>query len=361
MNKTVARFVGVQAVTMLPLMMASTAAGTAGALAQEAVCDTASPSVICEFVSAEDLVHVPDTKWVLVSSYSTAGRPGEGLMLVDSTTRESQVVEWTTADAAGPEGCPGPLEQAELSPHGIAIGPGEGDALKAYAVNHGRRTIEMFDVTTGGEVPQFAWSGCVVLPASVNPNAVAPLPDGRLAVSSFLVNGDDAATEKFFAQENTGFIALWDPASGWSEMAGSEASGNNGVAVSPDGKYLFFAAWSGMEVVRLTIDAIPYERESIPVDFLADNMHVGRDGQLLLAGQFSDLDGGFSCIAGPDSPWVCPLDTKAVSIDPTTLEVTELFTLAGSPEFGAGTTVLDLDDEYWVGTFRGNAIARVAR
>ncbi|SEQ48903.1 hypothetical protein SAMN05428969_3248 [Devosia sp. YR412] len=344
---------------MALLLALSTALGTGASLAQEAGCDAASPAIVCKVVSAEDLVHVPSTDWVLVSSYSTLNSSGEGLVLLNSKTLERQVVTWSTADGAG-EGCPSTLEQTELSPHGISIHQEEDDGLTAYVVNHGRRTIEMFDVTLAKDAPQFAWSGCVVLPESVNPNAVVALPDGRLAVSAFLVNGDETATEKFFAGENTGFIALWHPEAGWSELAGSEASGNNGVEVSPDGKYLFVAAWSGAEIMRLTIDAMPYERVSIPVDFLADNLHMNGDGQLLAAGQSVTLEEGFSCL-GPDSPIVCPLKTKAVSIDPETLEVAELFTLDGSPEFGAGTTVLELTDEYWVGTFRGDAIARVAR
>ncbi len=247
-----------------------------------------------------------------------------------------------------------------MSPHGLNIVAGE-TSHTAYVVNHGRRAIEIFDVTAGDAPPKFTWRGCVVLPESVNPNGVAALPDGRIAVTAFLVNGDPDAVKKFFARENTGFVALWHPTSGWSELAGSEASGNNGIAVSKDGKHLYMGAWSGTEVVRLTIDAIPHERVSIPLDFLVDNLHFGRDGRLLVAGQHSTLEGGFSCVAGPDSSVVCPLDTKAVAIDPATLAVTELFTLPGSPRFGAGTTVLELDQEYWVGTFRGNAIARVPR
>lgn len=119
---------------LAPVVLTSAALGTHLSLAADPICDTSSSSILCEFVSVEDLVLVPDTNWVLVSSYSTAGRSGEGVTLVDAATRERQLISWTTLNSARPEGCPGPLQQDQLSPQGMAFGPGQNGINMAYVV-----------------------------------------------------------------------------------------------------------------------------------------------------------------------------------------------------------------------------------
>ena len=79
-------------------------------------------------------------------------------------------------------------------------------------------------------------------------------------------------------------------------------------------------------------------REDIPLGFRVDNIHWARDGTLYAAGQ-----------AG--TSW------KAVKVDPNTLAVREVVSRADTPAFGAGTAVVEVGDELWVGSFRGNRIA----
>jgi hypothetical protein len=48
-----------------------------------------------------------------------------------------------------------------------------------------------------------------------------------------------------------------------------------------------------------------------------------------------------------------------VKIDPNTLAVHDVVTRPDAPEFGAGTALVEVDDELWVGSFRGNRIVIV--
>ncbi len=88
------------ALAVVPLAATIGLLGAAKSEAADMACDATSPNVLCGYVSAEDLVSVPGTKWVLVSSYTTVGLPGNGLVLVDSVTRERQPVIWASAKAA---------------------------------------------------------------------------------------------------------------------------------------------------------------------------------------------------------------------------------------------------------------------
>ena len=67
---------------------------------------------------------------------------------------------------------------------------------------------------------------------------------------------------------------------------------------------------------------------------------MGSDGSLYAVGQ-----------AAPN--W------KAVKIDPKTLAVREVVNRPDTPAFGAGTVVLEVGKDLWVGSFRGNRIAIV--
>ena len=46
-----------------------------------------------------------------------------------------------------------------------------------------------------------------------------------------------------------------------------------------------------------------------------------------------------------------------MKIDPVTLTVREIVSRPDTPEFGAGTAVVEVGHELWVGSFRGNRIA----
>ena len=45
-----------------------------------------------------------------------------------------------------------------------------------------------------------------------------------------------------------------------------------------------------------------------------------------------------------------------MKINPRTLAVREVLTQPDTPEFGAGTAVVEVGDKLWAGSFRGNRI-----
>ncbi|MHC1949933.1 hypothetical protein IF803_37135 [Bradyrhizobium sp. UFLA06-06] len=130
--------------------------------------------------------------------------------------------------------------------------------------------------------------------------------------------------------------------------------------MSKDGKYIYVAAWSGREVIRLNRKGGTEGRVTLPVGFYVDNLRFADDGSIIAAGQAASVEKIYGCWA-PGAPIVCAVDTAATRIDPKTMKATPLFTLKGTETFGAGTTTIEFADEYWVGTFRGSSIARVAK
>jgi hypothetical protein len=93
-------------------------------------------------------------------------------------------------------------------------------------------------------------------------------------------------------------------------------------------------------------------RESVPVDFLPDNLRWAPDGSILIAGQKRDLSKFFEpCLPAPCRiPWV------AARLNPTTLQVTVIAESDGS-DFSDATTALEVDDEIWLGSAESAGVA----
>jgi sugar lactone lactonase YvrE len=114
--------------------------------------------------------------------------------------------------------------------------------------------------------------------------------------------------------------------------------------ISKDGKWLYVAAWGSQSFYRVSLGETPPKRQDIPLGFRVDNVRWAADGNLLAAGQ-----GG----AAPASQ-----TTNVVKINPNTLQVQEIIRHPNGDTFGSGTVAVEIGKEIWVGSFRGDRIAR---
>ncbi len=200
------------------------------------------------------------------------------------------------------------------------------------------------------------WIGCAVMPAHTWPNSVAPLPDGGLVVTDMFDPQDAKASNKLAMGEVTGAVYEWHPHKGFTLVPGSRMSGNNGIEVSPDGKWIYVAAWGNKAVARLPRSAgAPGKPEMLPVGFLADNLRWGADGQLIVTGQDVPAKDVFACFESKavrcTQAWrIDRWDTAAMTVKPVASEM-------GNSEFGDATVALQVGDQMFVGTFRGERIA----
>jgi hypothetical protein len=301
---------------------------------------TPAADVICDQLSPEDLVAL-GSDWVVASAYAGTG----GVTLIRVRDRMSHTAYPSATAQNRPDtrtypACPGPPSAAEFLTHGLYVEPGSGPVHKLFVVGHGaRESIEIFSVDTAPAMPVVTWLGCVVAPEPIGLNSVRGLPDGGFITTNFLPRGTPReATQRMLGGERNGELWEWHTASGWQKVPGSESAGANGVELSADGKTLYVAAWGSQSFFRLSRGATPPQRDEIPLGFRVDNIHWARDGSLYATGQ-----------AGQG--W------KAVEIDPATLAVRDVVTVPDTPGFGAGTAVVEVGSDLWVGSFRGNRIA----
>jgi hypothetical protein len=333
---------------------------------QPASCTPSGPiRFVCGQAGPEDLVAVPGTPWLIASGYSAEG----GLFLIDTKAASSTRLFPTASSKDQPDAktyatCPGPpagADRERFRTHGLFLKAGQGSRHVLYAVHHGaRESVEVFDLDVRSTPPVLTWIGCAVAPDPVGLNAVVALPDGGFAATNFDPRQPAGArgggfTSALTAGENNGEVWEWHPASGWAKVPGSEASGANGIEISKDGKWYYVAQWGSQSFVRLSRGQTPVKRDVIPLGFRVDNVRWAPDGMLLVAGQ-----GGGNAPAGAARGGAAPAVSTSVigKIDPDKMTYREIINYPTSDVLSASTVAVQVGDEFWVGSFRGDRIAR---
>lgn len=318
---------------------------------------------VCGPLSAEDLVQVPGTKWIIASGMIAEG----AIYLVDTATKS-----WTELypgenpraahDLETYGACPGAPEPGALVSHGLNIrSTGDGRST-LYVVGHGgREAIEVFDVDATGDAPVLTWRGCVLTPNGMAANSVASMADGTLLATIPLYPGVPIAAS--IAGFNTGAVYHWSPGkAGFTRVEGSELPYANGIEVSPDGTEFYIASSGAMRVLAYSnTNPARLLRGSQQLTFVPDNLRFDADGRLVTAGlELSDPGCGeveqtleFSL----EEFAACPRAFTVWSVDPVTMEGMAIATSPAIPEFSNITIGITVGDEVWIGTFLGDRIA----
>ena len=303
---------------------------------------------VCGQQAPEDLVVLPGSQWVVASAYGGSG----GIYLIRVSDKTSTVAYPGASprerlDAKIYDTCPGPPDaaaKAKFQTHGLYLQAGNNSVHRLYVVVHGsRESVEVFEVDARPQTPVLTWIGCAVAPDPIGLNSVRGLPDGGFVATNFLARGIDAASrQKMMAGEKNGELWEWHTGSGWKKLPGSEAAGANGLEISNDGRWFYVAAWGSQSFFRLSRGQAEVKRDEVPLGFRVDNIRWASDGSILAAGQ-----GG---APGAQASIV-------VKINPETLAVREVVRRANTDAFGAGTVAVEVGNQLWVGSFRGDRVA----
>lgn len=329
------------------LSHSSASADTRGGAAERPACAPAGDlHFVCGLINVEDLLPVEGGRWLVGSSFQAGSA---GLYLIDTAKRSARPVSLSIARTPDPQydGCPAP-DLKKMTTHGLDVVPQRGGIATVYAVNHGgRESVEVFRLDAARDAAR--WMGCVLMPLGANGNAVAALPrGGGFVVTSFMDTRDKQGFQHIMAGAITGVVYRWTPGKGFSEVPGTRLSGDNGIAVSRDGQWVFVNAYGSDEIYRVPLSGDSSPRR-VKVDFHPDNLRWAPDGTLFDTGQFIE-PGRTGEPTRPDA-WA------TVRLDPRTMMITALVKERGRPEFGDATSTVQVGRTLWFGTFRGDRVA----
>lgn len=332
--------------------------------APRGACDQAQPlGSVCGFQNPEDVAFAPAANLVVSSQFRIFGSGGWLAGLVPGAQAPRRL--WppeapgasTAADAAtsaqrttaasglGDPACP-PPDPGLFHPHGIFV-----DARGVlWVVNHGGRdSIEAFAIDGSGDAATVAWRGCMVLPTGTSGNDLAVGPDGDVIVSNYAPSVTSLlANVKIGFGWNTGDVLRWRGDTGWSHVPNTAASAPNGVALSPDGRTLYYAETGGARLVRIGLDGTGRAEVALPGG--PDNLSWTEHGTLYLASHTSSA-AFLGCMIGPAcrSPWVL------LEIDPQSLHVDQVLAHDGSV-VGAVASAQQVGELVYLGGVFGDRI-----
>jgi len=315
-------------------------------------------SFVCGIQNGEDLVLVPNTRWLIASGMA----PGSGLHAVDTQAKAVRTIYGTGAAASRPDrstyaNCPGPLDPKAMVLHGLSLRGRSGGPYTVYATNHGgRESIEVFEVAASGAAPTATWIGCVLMPNNLAANSVAAFSDRSLLATVLIMPGK--TFEDAFAQKNTGAVFAWKPGDKTFQMLpGTELSANNGIETSPDDQEFYVASTTTKRIyayARAKPGAVLRVAQLKEVG--PDNVRWTADGKLITAGL---IDNEPSCGGPPktETGIRCPRGYVAFTIDPKTMAVTELARGPATPAFTGTAIAMRVGNDLWLGSFYADRLA----
>lgn len=308
--------------------------------------------------NVEDLIHIRGTDWILGGRLGSNPAVSGGLYLINKSDFGFHEISPDFSGAADEiyGECPGAPDPQQFMTHGLSIRYEQSGKHELYAINHGQReAVEIFDLDTGPEKPRLSWKGCVITPEAVSANGVTHLPNHGFAVTSFGIKSDKDTYQKMMAGEPSGLVAEWSPSTGWSQMPGTFLSGTNGIMANETGDTLYVTGWGDQTLNVISRGKIPYTRQTIALEnFHPDNIRLAPDGNLIITGQAATPQEIFGC----GTKQICDVGWKTIKVDPGSYAVEQLLHQPGTATFGGASVAIIIDDTLWVGTFRGDRIAR---
>lgn len=314
-------------------------------------------------LNAEDLAPLHGGKWVLASSMVGGLQKQGGIFAIEvGTGKAQQIYPNGHAGKSSMPDCPMPVAAKEFEPHGIALQRSAKGETLLYVVNHGEReSIEIFAVEQHGtNTPALQWRGCIVTPGGRAANAVAVTNDGTVYMS----NSGNPLDGSPPAAPYGGNVLAWTATSGWRDVPGSVIAGPNGLVISADGRYLYVASWAGSEVLKLALNTtgshefnsqqFKETRDLVKLSFHPDNLRWSDGGHILATGHLAtgpEVGKCVSAIGGCENvvrSAIAEIDVSAATVR-CTKEVSQ----------NIATVAVNVGDELWVGTVRGENILRL--
>ena len=316
---------------------------------------------ICGLQAPEDLDTLDGSRLLVVQMRGMTGSGESNFAIVDTSTAAVRVLPFRDAATPPPWGdgsCQAPDPRPAF--HGFDRWTDADGRVRIVVVNHGTRsTIERFALDGDGAEESLDWEGCVAVPKDIELNDVAALPDGGVAATVMGEArhfGNPAGLEFMLSGEITGHLVTWSAAKGWEKLEGTRAAFPNGIVASPDGRTLWFAAWTGREVLR-------YDRATdtvtgrVSLDYLPDNLSWSPGGTILTAG-IPDAASVRECVA--KGAEVCDDAFEVSEIDPRAMTAR---TIATGPHglIGGASVAVRVGEALYLGAFSGDRVLKIGR
>lgn len=347
----------------LAAFLLAAAAPAAGPILDCEPKDNARP--ICKFTNPEDIVPLPGNQALIIGEYGSSSKDHSGELVLFVLASEERRTLFRGGEKPavaqpgwGDPACTSPPTRA-FNAHGIDLVRRDDGRLALLVVQHaGREAIELFEVLGTGSDWHVAWRGCVPAPANASLNEVVGLPDGSFYTTKMDSLEGALDFEGGMPTAPTGHAFAWSEKTGYRKIEGTDGIMPNGIEASPDGRLVYMNA-SGDGSIRKVDVATGRELGRAPVDS-PDNVTWAPDGKRLLVASLGGLDPSDFQACQQMTRGACGIPFRIVAIDAETMTPVGVIYSSDGPPMGAGTVGLQVGEELFIGSFKGDRILRVS-
>lgn len=353
----------IAAATGFFLATLATSSSAAGPILECKAKDNARP--ICIFTNPEDMVPLPGDQALIIGEYGSSSEDHSGelvLFVLESEERRTLFRGGDSPAAAragwGDPSCTTPPTRA-FNAHGIDLVRRTDGTLQLFVIQHaGREAIESFEVLGHGADWQVVWRGCIPAPENASLNEVVGLPDGSLYTTKMSSLDGALDFEGGMPTKPTGHAFSWSAVRGFRKIPGTDGIMPNGIETSPDGRFVYMNA-SGDSSIRKVEVATGRELGRAPVSS-PDNVTWTPDGKRLLIASLTGLDPTDFSLCQDMKRGACGIPFEIVAVDAETMQPIGPIYTSDGPPMGAGTVGLQVGNELFIGSFKGDRILRVS-
>jgi fumarate hydratase class II len=244
--------------------------------------------------------------------------------------------------SCGPRAGFAELEIPENEP-GSSIMPGKVNPTQAEALTMIAVQVMANDVAAG-----FGGAGV---------NDVAATGDGGFIATVMMSKGEwdrSDLLDIMVSGVDTGYLVEWHPGGRLTRLPNSEAPIANGVQLSTDRRFIYYAAWSGKQIRKYDRQA-GHVVETANVPFYPDNISVRADGTLIVTGM-DELQSWKACVLAKRS--FCETGFTAMTLDPVTLDVRPLYH-APPGTLSAASVAVQVRNTLYVGSAMGDRLLEI--
>jgi hypothetical protein len=229
--------------------------------------------------------------------------------------------------------------------------------MELLVVNHGEReSIEALELVHALNGYRAVWRGCVTNRDGLF-NDVAATGDGgfiaTVMMSKAAWNRPDLL-DLMLSGVDTGYLVEWHPGGRLTRLPNSEAPVANGVQLSTDRGFIYYAAWTGKQVRKYDRQA-EYVVQTANVPFYPDNISVRADGVLVVTGM-DELRSWTACVLAKRS--FCETGFTVMTLDPVTLDVRPLYH-APPGILPAASVAVQVCNKLYIGSAMGDRLLEV--